>query len=200
MIRHLRPALVLLVGFVLLTGLAYPMVVTGVARLVFPREAAGSLIARDGRIVGSELIGQNFTEDTYVHGRPSATTDTDPDDPTKTVPSPYNAANSSGSNLAPTNKALIDRVKADVERLRSESSAPIPVDLVSASASGLDPHISPQAAELQVARVARTRGVTEDEVRGVVKAETEAPFLGIIGEPRVNVLRVNIALDGLSGR
>ena len=198
MLRHIRPALVLLVAFSLLTGLAYPLAITGIAQLVFPKQANGSRIEFHGAIVGSDLIGQLFTSDRYFHGRPSATVTTDPNDSSKTVSLPYNAANSSGSNLGPTSKALIDRVAADVEGLRAEGAgAPIPVDLVTTSGSGLDPHISPAAAAYQTARVAGARGISEQRVRDLVKAATETPTLGILGEPRVNVLRLNLTLDSL---
>jgi potassium-transporting ATPase KdpC subunit len=200
MLRQLRPALVLLVAFSVLTGLAYPLAITGIAQLVFPEQANGSLIERNGAIVGAELIGQPFTADRYFHGRPSATVDTDPDDSSKTVSSPYNAANSSGSNLGPTSKALVDRVAADVQRLRAEGAGPIPVDLVTTSGSGLDPHLSPAAAAYQIARVARARGIPEQHVRDLVKAATEPVTLGVLGEPRVNVLRLNLDLDSLPTR
>src|SRR5258706_11662016 len=158
MLREIRPALVILLALTLITGLAYPMAITGLAQALFPRQANGSLIERDGKVVGSELIGQSFTSERYFQGRPSATTGPDPADATKTVPTPYNAANSGGSNLGPTNKALIERVQGDVDKLKQENpSAAVPIDLVTTSAGGLDPHISPQAAYFQVPRVAKQR-------------------------------------------
>jgi K+-transporting ATPase ATPase C chain len=197
MLRQLRPAIVLLALMTVLTGLIYPLAVTGLAQLLFPHQAAGSLIEKDGKIIGSELIGQNFADAKYFHGRPSATTDTDPNDSTKTVPAPYNAANSVGSNAGPTSKALIERVQGDAEALKKENNAPIPVDLVTTSASGLDPHITPAAAEFQVPRVAKARNLPVDRVRTLVAQMTEERFLGIFGERRVNVLKLNLALDGL---
>src|SRR5882762_6785775 len=155
MFRQIRPAIVMIVVMTVLTGLIYPLGMTGIAQLVFPHQANGSLIEKDGKVIGSELIGQNFSDDKYFLGRASATTDTDPNDATKTVPAPYNAANSGGSNLAPTAKGLIDRVKDDAEKLQAENPAQIPVDLVTTSASGLDPDITPAAAEFQAARVAK---------------------------------------------
>ena len=195
--RQIRPALVVTVLLTLVTGLLYPLAVTGIAKAAFPRQAAGSLIERDGKVIGSELIGQSFADPRYFHGRPSATTDTDPNDPTKTVPAPYNAANSGGSNLGPTSKALVDRVKADVAKLEAEtgSGGPVPADLVTTSASGLDPDISPAAALFQVPRVAKARGLPEERVRELVAANTEGRTLGLLGEPRVNVLALNLALD-----
>jgi len=173
-------------------------VMTGVAGLVFPYQAQGSLIERDGKVIGSALIGQEFTSDRYFHGRPSATTAPDPADPTKTVPAPYNAANSGGSNLGPTNKALIDRVQGDVEKLTQENAGmAVPIDLVTTSGSGLDPDISPEAALFQVSRVARARGLPEARVRALVESQTEGRTLGLLGEPRVNVLKLNLALDRL---
>src|SRR4051794_2114133 len=186
--QQLRPAIVLLLLVTALTGLAYPLAVTGVAGILFPRQSAGSLIEKDGKVIGSTLIGQNFAGETYFHGRPSATTDTDPNDPTKTVPAPYNAAASGGSNAGPTSKALIDRVKEDAEKLQAENSnTPIPADLVTTSASGLDPDVTPAGALFQVPRVAKARGLTEQQVRQLVEANTEGRF---VGEPRVNVLKL----------
>ncbi len=196
MLRQIRPAFVLIVLMTVLTGLAYPLFITGIAQVLFPRQAAGSLIEKDGKVIGSELIGQNFADAKYFHGRPSATSDTDPNDATKTVPAPYNAGNSGGSNAGPTSKALIERVQGDVEKLKEENKAPIPVDLVSTSASGLDPHITPAAAEFQVPRVAAARKVPPDQVRALVGQNTDARWLGLFGEPRVNVLKLNLALDG----
>jgi K+-transporting ATPase ATPase C chain len=196
MLREIRPAIVILVALTLITGLVYPLVMTGVAGVIFPRQARGSLIERDGHVVGSELIGQVFASDRYFHGRPSATTAPDPNDATKTVAAPYNAANSGGSNLGPSNKALIDRVQGDIDALKKENpSAPVAADLVTTSASGLDPHISPEAALFQVPRIAKARNLTEDHVRRLVDDNTEGRFLGLLGEPRVNVLLLNLALD-----
>jgi potassium-transporting ATPase KdpC subunit len=196
MLKQFRPAIVLLVAFTLLTGLAYPFAITGLAHVLFPRQAEGSLIVRDGKTVGSELIGQNFTDAKYFHGRPSATTDTDPNDATKTVPAPYNADNSGGSNYGPTSQALIDRVKTDTAALKAEKDAPVPVDLVTASASGLDPDITPAAAAFQIDRVAQARGLPADKVKQIVDQNTEGRSLfGVLGEPRVNVLKLNLALD-----
>jgi K+-transporting ATPase ATPase C chain len=197
MLKEIRPAIVMIVLMTVITGLVYPLGMTGIARLVFPYQAGGSLIEKDGRIIGSALIGQNFADAKYFHGRPSATTDTDPNDPTRSVPAPYNAANSGGSNAGPTAKALIDRVKEDAEKLHTENpGAPIPADLVTTSASGLDPDITPAGALFQVPRVARARGLAEQQVRRLVEANIEGWFLGVIGEPRVNVLKLNLALDG----
>jgi potassium-transporting ATPase KdpC subunit len=197
MLRELRPALVLLIALSAITGLVYPLAMTGLAGALFPHQAEGSLIlGRDGRPVGSELVGQAFTSERYFHGRPSATSGVDPADPGKTVPAPYNAANSGGSNLGPTNRALADRVKEDLETLKAENpGAAVPVDLVTTSASGLDPHISPEAALFQVPRVARVRGVAEDRVRALVDRHVEGRLAGLWGEPRVNVLALNLALD-----
>jgi potassium-transporting ATPase KdpC subunit len=198
MLRHIRPAVVLLVLFSALTGLVYPLVVTGVAQLALPRQANGSLIEKDGVVVGSALIGQNFKSDRYFHSRPSATTDADPNDSTKTIDAPYNAANSSGSNLGPTSQKLVDRVKASVEAWRAKAGpGPVPADAVTASASGLDPDISPENAFAQVSTVAEARGLDEAKVRTLVAASVERPMFGWIGEPRVNVLRLNLALDAL---
>ncbi len=199
MLRELRPAIVVLVALTLITGLVYPLAMTGIAELVFPRQAQGSLIERDGKVVGSALIGQSFTSEKYFHGRLSATTAPDPKDPTKTVAAPYNAANSGGSNLGPSNKALIDRVQGDIDTLKKENpSAAVPIDLVTTSASGLDPEISPEAAYFQVPRVAKARNLAENRVRALVADHVEGRFLGLLGEPRVNVLQLNLALDQLS--
>jgi K+-transporting ATPase ATPase C chain len=199
MLREIRPAIVVLVALTLITGLVYPLAMTGIAQIVFPNQAQGSLIERDGHVVGSALIGQDFISDKYFHGRPSATTKADPNDATKTVPAPYNAANSGGSNLGPSNKALIDRVQADLDKLKKENpSAPIPADLVTTSASGLDPDISVEAAYFQVPRVAKARNLAENRVRQLVSDHVEDRSLGLLGEPRVNVLLLNLALDRLS--
>jgi K+-transporting ATPase ATPase C chain len=196
MLREIRPAIVLLIALTVITGLAYPLVMTGIAGVLFPRQAQGSLVEREGIVVGSALIGQEFTSERYFHGRPSATTAPDPQDSTKTVPKPYNAANSGGSNLGPTNKALIDRISADVEALKKEnSSAAVPIDLVTTSGSGLDPDISPEAALFQVPRIAKARNLSEDRVREIVTENIERPLVGVIGELRVNVLALNLALD-----
>jgi K+-transporting ATPase ATPase C chain len=199
MLREIRPAIVVLLALTLITGLAYPLAMTGIAEVIFPNQAQGSLIESDGKVVGSELIGQVFTSDKYFHGRPSATTAPDPNDSTKTVPAPYNAANSGGSNLGPSNKALIDRVQGDIDTLKKENpSASVPIDLVTTSASGLDPDISPEAALFQVPRIAKVRNLPEDRVGQLVADHTEGRLLGLLGEPRVNVLLLNIALDKLA--
>lgn len=198
MLAHLRPACVLLALFTVLTGLGYPLAVTGIAQGLFPAQANGSLIVRDGKVVGSELIGQAFSSERYFHPRPSATSAPDPQDPSKTVDAPYNASNSSGSNLGPLTGKLIDRVKADIEALRKEGvQGPIPPDAVTTSGSGLDPHITPENALAQVARVAAARNLAVDRVRQLVEAHIEGRALGLVGERRVNVLRLNLALDAL---
>jgi K+-transporting ATPase ATPase C chain len=198
MLKEIRPAIVMMVCFTILTGLIYPLAMIGIAQVVFPRQANGSLIKKDDKVIGSELIGQNFAEDKYFHGRPSATTDTDPKDPTKTVPAPYNAANSSGSNAGPTAKSLIERIQGDTDKLKAENpNTAVPVDLVTTSASGLDPDITPAAALFQVPRVAKARGLPEAKVRDLVTQSVEGRFLGLIGEPHVNVMRLNMALDAL---
>lgn len=198
MIKQLLPSLALTLVLMALLGLAYPFAVTGLAQAIFPRQAAGSLIEKDGHVVGSDLIGQTFTQPIYFHPRPSATTDTDPNDPTKTVPAPYNAANSGASNAAPTSKSYMDATKALVDQVKAENPdarVPLPVDLVTASGSGLDPDISPQAAEYQLPRVAKARHVSEAELRALVADHTEGRIFGLLGEPRVNVLKLNLALD-----
>jgi K+-transporting ATPase ATPase C chain len=196
MTGEFRPALVLIALFTILTGLIYPLAITGIAQVMYPRQANGSLVVVDGKIVGSSVVGQAFSEGRYFHGRPSATVGPDPKDPTKTVDTPYNAANSSGSNLGPTSKVLVERVKGDTEtRKRQNPAAKVPTDLVTASASGLDPHISPQSALFQVPRVAKARGMPEDRLRQLVNQYIEGRSLGFLGEPRVNVLALNMALD-----
>jgi potassium-transporting ATPase KdpC subunit len=196
MLREIRPAIILLLALTLITGLIYPLAMTAIAGVIFPKQAQGSLIEKDGKVVGSALIGQEFKDDKYFHGRPSATTAPDPNDSTKTVPAPYNAANSGGSNLGPTSKALADRMKEDVDKLKAENpSQSVPVDLVTTSGSGLDPDISPEAALFQVPRVAKARNMSEDKVRDVIAKNTQGRFLGLLGEPRVNVLQLNLALD-----
>src|SRR5215471_10413878 len=193
MLREIRPAIIVLFALTLITGLVYPLAMTGIAKIM-PHQAQGSLIERDGQVIGSALIGQEFKSDKYFHGRPSATTAPDPADASKTVAAPYNAANSGGSNLGPTSKALNDRLKEDVEKLKAENpSSPVPVDLVTTSGSGLDPHISPQAALFQVPRIAKTRSLPEDRVRQLVAENTKGRLAGLLGEPRVNVLALNLA-------
>jgi len=198
MLRQIRPAIVMIIAMTVITGLVYPLGITGIAQLVFPHQANGSLVEKDGTVIGSEVIGQSFTDDKYFHGRPSATTDTDPNDATKTVPAPYNAANSSASNMGPTNQGLIDRVKEDAEKLKAENPLVlVPVDLVTTSASGLDPDITPAAAEFQVPRIAKARNLPQDKVRALVADMTQEQVLGLLGERRVNVLKLNLALDQL---
>jgi len=200
MLREIRPAIVVLVALTLICGLVYPLAMTGIAQVLFPHQARGSLIERNGTVVGSELIGQQFDGDKYFHGRPSATTAPDPKDPTKTIAAPYNALNSGGSNLAPSNKALVDRVKGDIEKLKAENpSMPVPADLVTTSASGLDPDISPEAAFFQVPRVAKARNLPEERIRQLVEDHTEGRLFGLLGEPRVNVLKLNLTLDQIAG-
>jgi K+-transporting ATPase ATPase C chain len=200
MLRQIRPAIVVLVALTLITGLVYPLAMTGIAQVIFPYQAQGSLIERNGTVVGSELIGQQFDSDKYFHGRPSATTAPDPKDPTKTIPAPYNAENSGGSNLGPSNKALIDRVKGDMDKLKAENpSMQVPADLVTTSASGLDPDISPEAAFFQIPRVAKARNLPPERVRQLVEDHTDGRLFGLLGEPRVNVLKLNLALDQFAG-
>ena len=201
MLRQVRPAVVLLILLSALAGLLYPLAITGIAQAVLPYQANGSLLGKVGAPVGSVLIGQNFAADRYFHGRPSATQAQDPahpDDSSKTIDAPYNADNSTGSNLGPTSQKLVDRVKADVEAKRAAGWAtPIPVDAVTTSASGLDPEISPATAFAQVPAVAKARGLPEEKVRELVAAQVKDRALGLIGEPRVNVLRLNLTLDAL---
>ena len=196
MLREIRPAIIFVVALTLITGLFYPLAMTGIAKTIFPYQSQGSLIEKDGKVVGSALIGQQFADDKYFHGRPSATTTPDPKDPTKNLDAPYNAANSGGSNLGPTNKALADRVKGDIDKLKAENaSVPVPIDLVTTSASGLDPDVSPEGAYFQVPRVAKARNMPEERVRALVSEHIEGRTLGLLGEPRVNVLKLNLALD-----
>jgi len=198
MLTHVRPAIVMLTVFTVITGVAYPLLVTGIAQIAAPYQANGSLVQKDGKTVGSVLIGQAFSNDRYFQPRPSATSGPDSKDETKTTDVPYNAANSSGSNLGPTSKKLVDRVKADVDAIKAATGATVvPADAVTTSASGLDPHISPAFAKLQAARVAKARNMPEDRVRGLIAERTETPSFGFIGEPRVNVLQLNLALDGV---
>jgi K+-transporting ATPase ATPase C chain len=201
MLKEIRPAIIVLVVLTLITGLAYPLAMIAIAGVLFPKQAQGSLIEKDGKVIGSVLIGQEFKDDKYFHDRPSATTAPDPADSTKTVPAPYNAANSSGSNLGPTSKALNDRVKEDVDKLKAEnSSEPVPIDLVTTSGSGLDPDISPEGALFQVSRVAKARNMPEGRVRQLVAENTKGRLAGFLGEPRVNVLELNLALDAAASK
>jgi len=201
MLKELRPAIVLLLGLTVITGVIYPLGMTAVSGVIFPTQAQGSLIERDGKVIGSALIGQDFSSDNYFHGRPSATTGPDPKDASKTAPQPYNAVNSMGANLGPTNKALIDRITEDNAKLKAENpGTPVPIDLVTTSGSGLDPHISPDGALFQVPRVAKARDLPEDRVRQLVIERTEGRFAGVLGEPRVNVLALNMALDAAAAK
>lgn len=198
MLSQLRHALVMIVLFTILTGVIYPLAITGVAQLALPAKANGGMIERDGAILGSALIGQNFTSDRYFHGRPSAISAPDPDDPAKTIDAPYNAASSAGSNLGPTSRKLVDRVNAAIEaEFAAGRIDVVAADAVTASASGLDPHISPQFALAQAPAVAKARDLPEARVRALVETNIEGRFLGVIGEPRVNVLLLNLALDRL---
>jgi K+-transporting ATPase ATPase C chain len=198
MLSQIRPAIMMMVLLTVITGIAYPFAMTGIGQAIFPRQANGSLIEKDGKVIGSSLIGQNFAGETYFHGRPSATTEADPNDSTKTVSVPYSADASTGSNLGPTSKALMDRVKGDVDKLKAESDKPVPVDLVTTSGSGLDPDITPAAAEFQIARVAKARNMSPDALHDLVVRNTEGRTFGVLGEDRVNVLKLNLALDAAS--
>ncbi|OKO79031.1 potassium-transporting ATPase subunit C [Bradyrhizobium sp. NAS80.1] len=201
MLREIRPAIVLSLVLTAITGLAYPLAMTAISGVIFPEQAQGSLIEKDGKVIGSALIGQEFKSDKYFHGRPSATPAPDPNDSTKTVSAPYNAANSGGSNLGPTSKALADRLKEDVDKLKAENpNVAVPVDLVTTSGSGLDPDISPEAAQFQVPRVAKARNISEDQLRQLVASNTQGRLFGLLGEPRVNVLALNLALDSASAK
>ena len=198
MLSHLRASLVMVTLLSILTGLLYPLAITGLAQLAFPAKAKGSLIEQDGKVLGSELIGQNFVAERYFHGRPSATSAPDPADPAKTVDAPYNAANSAGSNLGPTSKKLVERVGAAIEAGVTEGRLwEVPADAVTTSGSGLDPHISPAFALTQVPAVAKARNISETRLRALVEEQVEPRLFGIIGEPRVNVLLLNLALDRL---
>jgi potassium-transporting ATPase KdpC subunit len=198
MVKEIRPAIVILIALTLITGLVYPLVITGIANTIFPYQAQGSLIEKEGKVVGSALIGQTFADAKYFHGRPSATNAPDPKDSTKTIDAPYNATNSMGSNLGPTNKALVERVKGAIEDLKKENpSASVPIDMVTTSGSGLDPDISPDAAFFQVPRVAKARGLPETRVRTLVEGHIAGRTLGFLGELRLNVVKLNLALDDL---
>jgi potassium-transporting ATPase KdpC subunit len=197
MLREIRPAIVLIIALTLITGLVYPLAMTGIAGVLFPYQAQGSLIEKDGKVIGSELIGQDFKSDRYFHSRPSATLGPDPSDPSKTTGVPYNAVDSMGSNLGPTNKALIERVKGDVDKLKTENpSAQVPIDLVTTSGSGLDPNVTPEGAYFQIPRIAKARNMPENALRDIVAEHIEGRTLGLFGEARVNVLALNLALDG----
>lgn len=201
MLKQIRPAIMMIVVMTIITGLIYPLGMTGIAQVLFPHQANGSLIKKDGKVIGSALIGQNFASPKYFHGRPSATSEPDPKDPTKTVSVPYAADNSSGSNLGPTSKALIDRVKGDAATLQAENpGVPVPVDLVTTSASGLDPDITPAAALFQVPRVAKERHLPEAQIRDLVEAHIHKRLAGVIGEDTVNVLELNLALDAMAAK
>jgi potassium-transporting ATPase KdpC subunit len=191
---QLRPAIVVILAFTLLTGILYPLAITGLGQALFPAQANGSPLSRAGQVVGSALIGQDFSSDRYFHGRPSATTAADPADASKTVEAPYNAANSTGSNLGPSSKALVEAVEARAAALGGGAQ---PADLVTASGSGLDPHLSPAAALAQVSRVAKARGLPEARLRALIGERTDGRELGLVGEPRVHVLSLNLALDAL---
>jgi len=196
MLKEIRPAIVLLIALAAITGLIYPLAMTGIAQSLFPRQANGSLIERNGQVIGSELIGQQFAEAKYFHGRPSATTAPDPQDASKSIAAPYNAANSMGSNLGPSSKALAERIGQDVAALKKENpAATVPVDLITTSGSGLDPDISPEAAQFQAPRVAAARGLPEATVDALIAQQVEGRGFGVLGEPRVNVLKLNLALD-----
>ena len=200
MMREIRPAITFLIAFTLITGIGYPYLVAGIAQIAFPYQANGSLVTRSGAVIGSSVMGQSFAGDRYFRSRPSATSGPDPSDPSKTTSVPYNAANSGGSNYGPTSKALLERVQADVEKLKSENpNAQVPTDLVTASGSGLDPDISPEAALFQAPRIAKARDLPEDRVRQLVTEHIQGRFLGILGEPRVNLLALNLALDRAAG-
>jgi K+-transporting ATPase ATPase C chain len=200
MLQQIRPALLMIVLFTVLTGLAYPLGMTGLGQMLFPHQANGSLVEKDGKVIGSELIGQNFASPKYFHGRISTTSEPDPKDSSKTISVPYAADNSSASNLGPTSKALVARVKGDAATLHAENpSAPVPVDLVTSSASGLDPDITPAAALFQVPRVAKARGLAEPAVRQLVESHVAGRLFGLIGEPHVNVLKLNMGLDAMRG-
>jgi len=197
----IRPALVLFLILTVITGVVYPLVVTGIAQVVFPKQASGSLIIKDGRTVGSRLIGQRCDDARWFHGRPSAITQPDPADPTKTVPAPYDASNSGGSNLGPMSDELVERLAQGRKALLASqpelSGEALPADMLTASASGLDPDISPANALLQAPRVARARGVPPETVRALVDRHVRGRSLGVLGEPRVNVLELNLALEHL---